>query len=203
MTPWTVAHQAPLPWGFSRQEDWSGLPCPLPGDLPDPRWNPGLPHCRPILYHLSHQKSPECCIYCTKNILIKKKSLPWRKNEELVQQCLKHHEWVEARSLKCSPRSPSSTSPEDLLEIKTLGPYFRCTESETLEVGPALAFKKHSRWWCRHLLRSENHWTQERLSPHIPLLLLFSCSVMSGSFVTPWTVALQGPVSMEFFRQEY
>ena len=133
----------------------------------------------------------------------KKKSLPWRKNEELVQQCLKHHEWVEARSLKCSPRSPSSTSPEDLLEIKTLGPYFRCTESETLEVGPALAFKKHSRWWCWHLLRSENHWTQERLSPHIPLLLLFSCSVMSGSFVTPWTVALQGPVSMKFSRQEY
>ena len=30
--PWTVAHQAPL----SRQEYWSGLPCPTPGDLPDP-----------------------------------------------------------------------------------------------------------------------------------------------------------------------
>ena len=42
------------PWGFSRQEQQSGLPCPPPGDLP----NPGLPCCRQILYHLSHQGSP-------------------------------------------------------------------------------------------------------------------------------------------------
>ena len=35
-TPWTVAHQAPLSMGISRQEYWSGLPFPSPGDLPDP-----------------------------------------------------------------------------------------------------------------------------------------------------------------------
>ena len=35
-TPWTVARQAPLSMGFSRQQLWSGLPCPPPGDLPDP-----------------------------------------------------------------------------------------------------------------------------------------------------------------------
>ena len=35
--PWTVACLAPLPLGFSRQDYWSGLPCPSPGDLPDPR----------------------------------------------------------------------------------------------------------------------------------------------------------------------
>ena len=35
VTPWTVAHQAPLSMGFSRQEYWSGLPCPPPGDLPN------------------------------------------------------------------------------------------------------------------------------------------------------------------------
>ena len=34
-TPWTVAHQAPLSMGFSRQEYWSGFPFPPPGDLPD------------------------------------------------------------------------------------------------------------------------------------------------------------------------
>ena len=34
--PWTVAHQAPLSIGFSRQEYWYGLPFPSPGDLPDP-----------------------------------------------------------------------------------------------------------------------------------------------------------------------
>ena len=33
---WTVAHQAPLSMGFPRQEYWNGLPCPPPGDLPDP-----------------------------------------------------------------------------------------------------------------------------------------------------------------------
>ena len=35
-TPWTVARQAPLSMGFPRQEYWSGLPLPSPGDLPDP-----------------------------------------------------------------------------------------------------------------------------------------------------------------------
>jgi len=35
-TPWSVAHQAPLSMGFSRQEHWSGLPWPHPGDLPEP-----------------------------------------------------------------------------------------------------------------------------------------------------------------------
>ena len=38
--PWTVALQAPLSMGFSRQECWSGLPCPSPGDLPDPGIEP-------------------------------------------------------------------------------------------------------------------------------------------------------------------
>ena len=44
-TPWTVAHQAPLSKGFPRQEYWSGLPFPSPGDLPDPEiepWSPAL-----------------------------------------------------------------------------------------------------------------------------------------------------------------
>ena len=36
VTPWTSARQAPLSMGFSRQEYWSGLPCPPPGDLPNP-----------------------------------------------------------------------------------------------------------------------------------------------------------------------
>ena len=36
VTPWTVAYQAPLSMGFSRQEYWRGLPCPPPGHLPNP-----------------------------------------------------------------------------------------------------------------------------------------------------------------------
>ena len=41
--PWTVAHQAPPSMGFSRQEYWSGLPFPSPGDLPDPGIKPRSP----------------------------------------------------------------------------------------------------------------------------------------------------------------
>jgi len=39
-TLWTVTRQAPLSMGFCRQEYWSGLPCPPPGDLPDPGLEP-------------------------------------------------------------------------------------------------------------------------------------------------------------------
>ena len=45
VTPKTAAHQAPRSLGFSRQEHWSGLPCPSPGVLPDPGikpWSPAL-----------------------------------------------------------------------------------------------------------------------------------------------------------------
>ena len=42
-TLWAVAHQAPLSMGFSRQEYWSGLPCPPPGDLPNPEIKPAPP----------------------------------------------------------------------------------------------------------------------------------------------------------------
>ena len=43
VTTWTVARQAPLSTGFSRQEYWSGLPCPPPGDLLNPGMKPRSP----------------------------------------------------------------------------------------------------------------------------------------------------------------
>ena len=43
VTLWRIAHQAPLSMGFSRQEYWSGLPFPSPGDLPDPGIEPRSP----------------------------------------------------------------------------------------------------------------------------------------------------------------
>ena len=54
-TPRTVARQAPLSVEFSRQEYWSGLPFPSPGDFPDPGIKPGSPACRQTLYCLSHR----------------------------------------------------------------------------------------------------------------------------------------------------
>ena len=87
-TPWTAAYQAPPFMGFARQEYWSGVPLPSPmsyesqaifkiwvspnycsstrvgshfllqGIFPTQGSNPGLLHCRQILYHMNHQGSP-------------------------------------------------------------------------------------------------------------------------------------------------
>ena len=56
VNPWTVAHQAPLSMEVSRQEYWSGHSL-LQGSFLTQRLNPGLLHCRQILYPLSHQAS--------------------------------------------------------------------------------------------------------------------------------------------------
>ena len=57
--PWGLQPAMLLcPWGFSRQEYWSGLPCPPPRDLPIKGSNPGLLYYKQILYHLNHQGSP-------------------------------------------------------------------------------------------------------------------------------------------------
>ena len=57
-TPWTVARQASLSMGFSRQENRSGLPCPPPGDLPDPDIKPASPSLQVDSLPLSHWGSP-------------------------------------------------------------------------------------------------------------------------------------------------
>ena len=56
-TSWTVAHQAPLSMGFPRQEYWSGLPFPSPGDLPDSGIEPTSPTLQVDSLPLSHQRS--------------------------------------------------------------------------------------------------------------------------------------------------
>ena len=73
VTPWTVAHQATLPMEFSREEYWSGLPCPTPGDCPNPGIKPGSPALAggffnteshrgssSLLYHLAILNLPSC-----------------------------------------------------------------------------------------------------------------------------------------------
>ena len=76
-TPWTVACQIPLSMGFSRQEYWSGLPFPSPGDLPDPGIKstspalaagffttelPGKPNNNSITYSIDLSYSAKCSI---------------------------------------------------------------------------------------------------------------------------------------------
>ena len=69
-TPWTVAYQAPLSKGFSKQEYWIGLPFPSPGDIPDPGIEAGSPELQAGSLPLSHLGSPstllvkyKCCTY--------------------------------------------------------------------------------------------------------------------------------------------
>ena len=53
-----ATHSSVLAWRIPGTREPGGLPCTLPGDLPAKGSNPGLPHCRQILYHLSHLESP-------------------------------------------------------------------------------------------------------------------------------------------------
>ena len=66
--PWTVAHQAPLSMGFSRQEYWVGCHALLQGIFLTQGSNPGLLHCRQILYCLSHQGIGDSIAYWCENI---------------------------------------------------------------------------------------------------------------------------------------
>ena len=94
--PWTVAHQAPLSMGSPRQQYWSGLPFPPPGDLPDSRIESRLLyllHCRQILHQLSHRGSPKLPrdkpiwrISCAGNLLcslsrVQKKEMEWGRGQ--------------------------------------------------------------------------------------------------------------------------
>ena len=58
-TSWTVTSQAPLSMEFPRQEYWSGLPFPTPGDLPDPRVEPESPALLADSLPLCHLQSPK------------------------------------------------------------------------------------------------------------------------------------------------
>ena len=57
-TLWTVANQAPLSMGFSRQEYWHGFPFPSPGEIPDPGTKSMSPALQVVTLPLSHQGSP-------------------------------------------------------------------------------------------------------------------------------------------------
>ena len=76
MTPWTVAYQAPPSMGFSRQECWSGLPFPSPGDLPNPGIESGSPALQAdsLPSELSQLKKKKKASILKANIQAKEKS---------------------------------------------------------------------------------------------------------------------------------
>ena len=63
-TSWIVAHQAPLSLGFPRQEYWSGLPFPSPGDLPDPGIKPVSPALADRFFTIEPPRSPGLTLKC-------------------------------------------------------------------------------------------------------------------------------------------
>ena len=80
MNPWTVACQAPLSMGFSRQDYWSGLPCPPPEDLPHPGIEPAsitsLLDWQEGSLPLAPPGKPYVFIYCSPFKVITKLDLP-------------------------------------------------------------------------------------------------------------------------------
>ena len=82
-TPWTVAHQAPPSMGFSRQEYWSGLPFPSPGDLPDPGIKPRSPTLQADALTSEPPGKPT---FCNKKglLLLEKASQIYRSNNNFL-----------------------------------------------------------------------------------------------------------------------
>ena len=94
VTPWTVAHQAPLSMGFSRQEYWNGLPCPPPEDLPDPGIEPES-FMSPALggrffTNNATQETTHTFIYLYTGLLL------WLSGKESACQCRRHrfNPWI-------------------------------------------------------------------------------------------------------------
>ena len=67
--PWAVAHQAPLFMGFPRQEYWSGLPFPPPGDLRDPGIEPKSPVSLVLAGRVFTTESPRKPLSCHLGVL--------------------------------------------------------------------------------------------------------------------------------------
>ena len=63
--PWTVACQAPLSMELSKEEYWSRLPCPSPGDLPDPEIEPGSPALQADSSPSEPSEKPMLCLNCS------------------------------------------------------------------------------------------------------------------------------------------
>ena len=114
-TPWTVACQAPLSMEFSRQEYWSGLPGPVPGDLPDPGFEPKSLALQEDFFfffsfwgfffnHLSHQETQmdkDVVVHIQNGILLNhKKEGNWVTCHDLDEPSVHHKEWGKSQREK-------------------------------------------------------------------------------------------------------
>ena len=102
---WTVAHQAPLSTGFSRQEYCSGSPCPPPGDLPDPGMEPGPP----ALQAGSSPSEPRGSLSLLQGIFPTQGSIPGLPHCRRVLHSLSH----QGRPGEASARTSGERGPSD------------------------------------------------------------------------------------------
>ena len=113
VTPWTVARQAPLSMGFSREEYWSGLHSLFQGIFFTQESNPGLLHYRQIFYQLSYKGSPL-------GILKKISRLFWSNFRFIAKLCGKFRQFpliTYSQLIPCPPPSTSWASVVHLLQL--------------------------------------------------------------------------------------
>ena len=187
-----VPLQAPLFMGFSRQEYWSGLPCPPPGDLPDPGTEPRSPTSPALVGRF----------FAT--------STTW---EALLLHTQKRYTLRKPTSnslLGCDRNHPYSLASLDQRIRSAWGLLGPCHLDASVPAGLHQSYSTQQSTSIIHWILTESldlgssawGWGCSVYSRGCDSLL-FSCKVVSSSFVTPWTVAYQAPLSMGFSRQEY
>ena len=181
-TLWTVAHQTPLSMGFSKQEYWSGLPFPSPGDPPDLGTRPGSPAVQETWVRSLGQEDAlekEMTIHCS----VFAWKIPWTDEPGALQSMGSQragYNWAHTHGGPCGSRDGSVWVPR---------PYFMDTVAFTLiyagcVVWPlalragSYSFRSHPRPWKGdiHLLRRHLHPMWSSLTPvhrgwRVPLLV--------------------------------
>ena len=173
MTLWTVAHQAPRSRGFSRQEYWSGLPCPPPGDLPDP----GKVSCTAGRFFTAEPpgKTPSCIQWSSVNKWTEwRKQFPKEKSQRMVagqpnQQtvifytCPNRSSRREARKAQLLIRFPRWGECPARFQNHHLGKGYDQIQIQIhflRSCCPDLSFSREEAWWGWLFCTPTWHWSQ-------------------------------------------
>ena len=182
-------HRLYSPWNSLGQNTGMGSLSHLQGIFPTQGWNPGLPHCRWILYQLSHQGSPSFLLHLVTCYEI---WVLWLIGYRDPGFC-----YIPLKCDFCSSRWLGSThTPNKFLSplrwaaaAQILLTFFFCLKQQSLFLHKAVKMGQ----FLKGYLELENpSWVWK--------FKLLSCV---QHFVTPWTAACQAPLSMGFSRQEY
>ena len=163
MTLWVAAHQAPLSMEFSKQEYWTGLPCPTPGDLPDPRIEPSSPASQVDFLPIEPPESPYIClcvyIYMDVCVCVWKKK--WKSCMTLCNPMdYTVHGILQARILEwvAIPFSRGSSQPKDRTQVSHIaGKFFTSWATReaqefwsTLSLLQGIFLTQESNWGFLH-----------------------------------------------------